>query len=534
MAQRIFSIIGWIGTAVVGVAVVIWVSSRTSHALPAGLDPFMRPLALAGLLCILIYMAGQWRDLASMFARRQARQGTLAASSVLIVLAILIAINYIGKQQNKRWDLTASKQFSLSDQTRNVLTKLDAPLHIMVFAQEQEFPSYQDRLKEYAYVSKQVTTEFIDPDKKQTVARQNQVSQYGTIVFTYKGRTERVTANTEQDITNGIIKAVSGQQRKVYFTQGHGEKDPTSTEREGYNAVGELLKRENYAVEKTVLAQQSAVPDDASMVVVAGPQQDFFPPEIDALKKYLDKQGKLLLELDPPDRPESPPLTNLIALAHDWGFDVGNNLVVDISGMGQLFGASEGMPVAADYPTHPITERFTVMTVYPLARSVTPVAGGVNSHTAQTVVNTSPRSWAETNIKGIFSQQPTKMVEAEGDKPGPISLAGAVSAAAAPPDPAKPPDPNEPAKPETRLVVYGDSDFASNAYLGFSGNKDLFMNTLGWLSQQENLISIRPKEPSDRRLTMTASQQTMIGWFSFLGVPLLVFGTGILSWWRRR
>jgi ABC-type uncharacterized transport system involved in gliding motility auxiliary subunit len=150
------------------------------------------------------------------------------------------------------------------------------------------------------------------------------------------------------------------------------------------------------------------------------------------------------------------------------------------------------------------------------------------------VVNTSPRSWAEADVKGIFSQQPTKMVEAEGDKPGPVSLAAAVSAASAPPDPTKPPDPNEAAKPEARVVVFGDSEFAANAYLGFSGNKDLFMNTLGWLSQQENLISIRPTEAGDSRITLTATQQTNITWLSLLVIPGAVFGTGFYSWWRRR
>jgi len=527
MAQRIFSIIGWIGTALVIASVGI------KFGMPAR-DQYAYYLALGGLACMVVYMASQWREVASFFGRRQARYGTLAASSVLIMFGVLIALNYIGKQQNKRWDLTAAKQFSLSDQTRNVLLKLDSPLKIQVFAQEPEVPSYRDRLNEYEYVSKQVSTEYVDPDKKPDVARANGVSQYGTIIFNYKGRTERVTQNTEQDITNGIIKAVSGQQRKIYFTQGHGEKDPTSSERDGYNGVSELLKRENYGVEKTVLAQQGAVPDDASIVVVAGPQQDFLPPEIDALKKFLDRQGKLLLQLDPPDKPDAPALTNLIALAHDWGIDVGSNLVVDISGMGQLFGASEGMPVAADYPSHAITERFNVMTAYPLARSITPVQNGVNGHNAQPIVNTSPRSWAESNLKGIFSNQPAKMVEAEGDKPGPVTLAAAVSAAAPSKEPTPPTAPPDTTKPETRVVVFGDSDFASNAYLGFSGNKDLYMNTLGWLSQQENLISIRPKEAEDRRLTLTSAQQTNITWLSLLGMPAIVFGTGIYSWWRRR
>src|SRR5262245_19260304 len=274
MANRIFGIIGWVGTA------LVFASLAMRFGMPAQ-DRYAYYLALGGLACMLVYMASQWRDIAAFFGRRQARYGTLAASSVLIVLGILVAINYIGSRQNKRWDLTAAKQFSLSDQSRNVLAKLDAPLQLMVFTQNTEFQPFQDRLREYEYSSKQVTTEYIDPDQKQSVAKQYQVQQYGTIVINYKGRTERVTSNTEQDITNGIIKIVSGQQRKVYFTQGHGEKDPTSSDREGYNGISEALKRENYAVEKTVLAQQGGVPEDAAMVVIAGPRSDFLAPEVD-------------------------------------------------------------------------------------------------------------------------------------------------------------------------------------------------------------------------------------------------------------
>src|SRR4029077_8126412 len=236
-----------------------------------------------GLVCVLAYTLAQWREIGNIFSRRQTRYGTLAATSVLVVLGILVAINFIGAKQNKRWDLTTNKQFSLSDQSRNVLAKLDSPMQVLVFAQEPEFPRYQDKLKEYEYGSKRVSTEYIDPDKKPAVAKQNQVQQYGTIVFNYKGRTERVTTDNEQDITNGIIKVVSGQQRKVYFTQGHGEKDTASGERDGYNAIVAALGRENYAVDKLVVAQQGAVPDDASVVIVAGPRTDFFPPEIEAL-----------------------------------------------------------------------------------------------------------------------------------------------------------------------------------------------------------------------------------------------------------
>jgi len=525
MVNRILSIVGWIGTAMVFVAVGI------RFGLPAK-EQYAYYLAWAGLVCVLLYTLGQWREIAKVFSRRQARYGTLAATSVLVVLGILIAINYIGSRQNKRWDLTANKQFSLSDQSKNVVAKLDAPLQVLVFDKETEFERYQDKLKEYQYISKQVSPEYVDPDKKPTVARQNQIQQYGTIVFNYKGRTERVTSDNEQDITNGIIKVVSGQQKKVYFTQGHGERDTTSSDRDGYAAITAALGRENYSIDKLVIAQQGTVPDDAALVIVAGPRTDFFPPEVDALKKYLDKAGKLLMELDPPEKPDSAPLTNLIALAHDWGIDVGNDVVVDVSGMGRLIGTDASVPVAANYPAHPITQRFTFLTAFPLARSVTPVSGGVNGHTAQAFVESSPRSWAETDIKSLLTSGKVALDEDKGDKKGPIAIASAVSASstAAP----KPGEPADAPKPETRVVVLGDSDFAATAGLGIQGNRDLFMNIVGWLSQQENLISIRPKDADDRRITLTATQQSNIMLESLLVIPVAIFGMGVYTWWRKR
>ena len=273
-------------------------------------------------------------------------------------------------------------------------------------------------------------------------------------------------------------------------------------------------------------------PQDASVVIVAGPRTDFFPQEVDALKKYLEKAGKLLLELDPPDKADSAPLTNLIALAHDWGVDVGNNVVVDVSGMGRLIGTDASVPVAANYPSHPITQRFTFLTAFPLAREASPVSGGVNGRTAQPVVESSARSWAETDIKTLLTSGQVSLDESKGDKKGPVVLASAVSAAAANAPAAKPGD--DTPKPETRVVIFGDSDFAENGVLGVPGNKDLFMNTVGWLSQQENLISIRPKEADDRRVTLTATQQNNITILSLLLIPGLVFASGVYNWWRRR
>ena len=424
MVNRILSFVGWVAMLLVLAALAI------RFGRPAW-EQYATYLAWAGLVCALAYTLGQWREIAKVFSRRQARYGTLAGVSIFVVLGILVAINYIGARQNKRWDLTANQQFSLSDQSRNVVAKLDSPLQIRVFAQEPEFQTFRDKLQEYEYSSKNISTEYVDPDKKPSIARQYQIQQYGTIVFDYKGRTERVTTSTEQDLTNAIIKVVSGQQRKIFFTQGHGEKDTASSEREGYNAIVAALGRENYAIDKLVIAQAGAVPDDASIVIAAGPRIDFFPNEIEALKTYLGKNGKLLLQLDPPDKPDSPPLTNLIALAHDWGMDVGNDVVVDASGMGRLIGTDASVPVVANYPPHAITERFNFLTAFPLARSVTAVMGGVNGHNAQTFLETGPKSWAETDLRGMLTTGEVALDEGK-DKPGPVSIGAVVSAAGQP------------------------------------------------------------------------------------------------------
>jgi ABC-type uncharacterized transport system involved in gliding motility auxiliary subunit len=527
MLKRILGLLGWLGVVLVFTAVAIRFTKPEWQQ-------YYNALAIAGLVCTLLYILSQWREIGHAFAGRQARFGTLAAASIAVVLAIIVAINYIGSRHNRRWDLTAAKQFSLSDQTRKVVADLKEPVRIKVFALSNEFERFRDRLDEYTYAGKQVSVEYIDPEKKPALAQQYGITTSGTVVFEYKGRTEKATSDSEQDLTNALIKVVQGRQPKVYFVQGHGEKDTVSAERSGYNGINTALTSSNFATDKLVLAQQGAVPADADVVIVAGPKTDFLQPEIDFLRAYLARGGKVMLMLDPVIKADQPQLTLLQNLAKDWGMNVGNDVVLDVSGMGQLIGTDESVPVAATYPPHPITENFRLLTAYPLTRSVSPVEGGVNGHTAQSIVETSQRSWAETNLKGLTSGQPAK--QDDGDKPGPVSLAAAVSAPLAEPAPKpdqKPPDPSE-RKPETRLVVFGDSDFASNAALGVQGNRDLFLNAVNWLAQQENLIAIRPHDPEDRRVTMTADQATRVFYLTVLIVPGLILLAGVQTWSRRR
>src|SRR5262249_38560508 len=293
-------------------------------------------LAIAGLVCTLLYILSQWREIAQSFAGRQARFGTLAVASILVVLAILAAIDYLSTRHNRRWDLTGAKQFSLSDQTKKVLADLKEPVHVQVFARSEEFQRYRDRLDQYTYQSKLSRVEYIDPEKRPGIAQQLGVTTLGTVVFEYKGRNEKATSDGEQELTNALIKVITGRTPKVYFTQGHGEKDSNSADRSGYNGISSALTSGNFVVDKLVLAQQSAVPADADIIVIAGPRADFLGPEIDLLKAYLARGGKLLVMLDPVIKADQPALTSLQALLKDWGITADNDVVLDVSGMGKL------------------------------------------------------------------------------------------------------------------------------------------------------------------------------------------------------
>ena len=519
--------LGWVGVACVFVAVAV------RFLLPDQQELWWW-LAVVGLGLVIIHTLSQWRDVLAFAGRRQTKYGALAGTSILLALGILIATNYILSRQNKRWDLTSAQQYSLSDQTRRVLESLESPISILVFGREEEFPRFRDRLDEYAYTSSEVTVEYIDVDRNPVRARQYEIQSYGTIVFDYEGRVERVVSNSEQELTNALIKAVEGAERTVYFTQGHGERDPNNEDRNGYSAVREALRLDNFGIETVVIAQTGDIPEDASAVIVSGPSTDFLAAEADVLRSYLEEAGKVLLMLDPSEVEDAIPQPNLVSLVAEWGAEVGNDVVVDASGMGQLLGTDASVPVAASYPPHAITENFNVLTAFPLARSIRPVAGGTDGRIPEILIETGPRSWAEVNLAELATGE-VQLNEEAGDVSGPVPIAVTVSQPIADNEvtPSGDPDGDTPL-PESRLVVFGDSDFASNGAIGIQGNRDLILNAINWLAQQENLIAIRPREPEDRRITLTADAQTRITWLSLLMLPGLILASGVYTWWSRR
>jgi ABC-type uncharacterized transport system involved in gliding motility auxiliary subunit len=525
--KRILGLLGWVGVALVVAALALRIARPDLNIHPK--------LALAGLVVTALYTISQWRDIVRSFSNRGVKYGSVTAGSVVLVLAILIGINWISFRQNKRWDLTSSKQYSLSDQTKQILTSLQKPVIIRLFYKSDptfDLQRYRDQLGEYAYHSNRVTIEYIDADKEPFKAKQYEVQAYGTVVFEYDGRTERTTTTDEQGLTNALKKVIEGKAKKIYFVQGHGEHDPSVSEAaEGYSGIESSLKSENFEVAKVTLAQEGKVPDDATVLVVAGPKTDFFPQELDAVRAFLKRAGKLWLMVDPPDKAATAEPTQLIALAKEWGFNIGSDIVVDASGMGrQLLNTDASVPLGIPVQ-HPITEGFRLLTGFPFARSVSPVEGGTDGKFPQKVIETDPRSWAETDVKGLFATGKPNPDYDKGDKKGPITLVAAVSSAAAEaPAPATPDAP----KPETRVVVAGDSDFVSNRAINIPGNRDLGLNIANWLAQQENLIAIRPRDPDSRPITLTEQQSTFINWLTLAIVPGFLFAAAVRVWWKRR
>lgn len=526
MLKRLLGLLGWLGVICVFSALAI------SQLRPEW--QWYRGLAIAGLVFTLLYVLSQWREIAREMSGRQAKYGSLAVASILVVLGILAAINYLAARHNRRWDLTAAQQYTLSDQTKKVLQGLTTPVKATVFARTDDFERFRSRLDEYAYQSKQFQVEYIDPEKRPALAERLDESALGTIVLEYEGRVQRVTSESEQDLTNGLIKVLQGTQHKVFFVQGHGERDTAGSDDRSFSAVARELGSDNFIAEPLVLLQQD-VPADASVVVLAGPTADLLPPEIAKLEAYLEKGGKLLVMIDPPQKADAAPPANLVAFLRGWGVAVENNAVLDV--MSQLRGAEATVPIAAPpYPSHPITQTFRLLTAFPYVREVKPVEGGAEGRTATTFIQSGRNSWAETDLKTLTTEGQAQPDEAAGETPRPVSLAVAVTApvASAEPEPAPPAEGETPSRPETRLVVLGDSDFATNAMLGTGGNADLFLNMVNWLAQQENLISVRPRDPQDRRITLTAGQDRFVFWLTVLIIPALVIGVGVQTWWRRR
>ncbi len=475
-------------------------------------------LLIAGGVLLLAGIVLGFRGLVEFFSKRSSQLGTNTVILTVAVAAILVVANYFGFQYHKRFDLTSEKLYTLAPQTQKIVRNLKEDVNIVRFAKQPD-QQLDDLLSEYRNLSHHIKFKEVDPDQKPELAREYGATQMGEVDVASGTHTQHLEPPadggfTEEAITSAILKVSSATVKTVCFVSGHGEKSLTTTGPHGYSQVNAGLKRENYETKTINLVQSNGVPSECSVVVVDGPTQAYFPQETSALTTYLNDGGKALIELDPITEPHQQE-ANLNSLLQAWNIKLGDNVVIDASGMGRLFGAGPEIPLVVDYGNSPITKGLQrTMTFFPLARTVTPADESKPQPQVVELLRTSSRSFTTPKLAREVSYDP------KTDSMGPLSLGVAAT--------------KKEGDKTARLVVIGDSDFASNEAIGQSSNGDLFFNSVDWLAADQNLISIRPKSTTNRHVNLTQSQAMALRWADIFALPGVVLILGIAIWWKRR
>ena len=525
--KRLVDFLAPLGLAL-AVGVVAW--TRSGRTLPGGLRPYL----IAALALVLVHLVLRFEDVVRGFGRRQLKYGGNTLVLIAAVLGILGTLNYLAVRHTQRIDLTKDQRYSLSDQTHKVLAGLKDDIKITYFQRSLEMARGQDRVKEYQALSPRLKAEFVDPVKSPAKAQAYDVRGPWPILVVEKGdKRERISSDGEQDITNALIKITRESQKTVCLLEGEGERSGEESGERGFSGAKTSLTKSLYEVKNVFLMREKTVPADCTVLVVGGPEKDLLPDTTAAIRDFVKSGGKALVLVEP-ELKESYP--NVVALLKAWNIEAGQDVVVDVSGMGQLFGFSELAPLAMEYPYHAITKDFRLPTLYGGARSVQAGKATIDGVNAQDLVKTSEQSWAESDLK---LKSPIQFDEGK-DRKGPVALAavatvkGPAPAPTPTPSPAPSPAPEEPKAKEGRVVAIGDVDFATNALLGFQGNQDFFLNVVSWLAEDADMISIRPKEPENQALFLSSGAVQNVAWTALVILPGLFVIAGIASWWRRR
>jgi ABC-type uncharacterized transport system involved in gliding motility auxiliary subunit len=480
-----------------------------------------------GVFAIVLWITSSRSEIATLSTGRSARYGANAAVYTIAFIGVLVAINYISTLHNTRIDLTSEKVYSLSSQSVNVVKGLKQPLKLYGFFQGGESPQARELYDMYAYYSPKVTYEIVDPDKHPELAERYKVTVMGTTHLQYGGENgegTNITDLNEEALTNAMIRVTKKGKKVIEFLDGHGEADIDDAETQtGFGIIRKDLEGEGYEVRKLELAQLPKVPDDANLVVVAGPIKPIGQHEIEALDAYL-KQGGRMIAMYRPQRPDNPIDEDaMVKLASEWGVKVGNDIVVDQ--VVRLFeGPALGLnPIVQTYGESPIVKDFKQRTVFPMTRSLTAEPDLKAGLTVTPVAKTSDTSWAEVDLDTLFRQQKAELTPK--DTRGPITVVMAVDGKL---------DQLGWGKGDARVVVYGSTEFAENQYTTTFFNRDFFVNSADWLTGEENSISIRPRSIRASRFRLTTAQFSIVFAFSVLLLPELLLIAGIVVWWERR
>ncbi|MCU1237994.1 MAG: ABC-type uncharacterized transport system involved in gliding motility auxiliary component-like [Candidatus Solibacter sp.] len=466
---------------------------------------------------------------------RQTRYTAYAGTYILVILGVLGAINFLANRYDKSYDSTSNKQFSLSDQTEKVVKNLNRDVTITYFDETTRFPQAKDLLDRYSAMSPKLHLEFVDPVKKPQQAKSAGYRRDLSILVDSGLRKEEAKSLTEEEVTGALIRSLKSGERNVCFVSAANEHSIGDEAPTGYSLMKQLLERDNYktreinfktaapeagkplAIGQAPVAGAVEVPKDCLATVVGGPQLDYPQPIVDALKRYVEGGGHALFLLDNVLRigrgeptAENKALTDVLS---SWGVTANKDLVLDLSGIGNMFGAGPEIPIILAYEASPITRPLArVPTAFPVPRSLDIKSGDKTK--VDKLFGTTADSIAVNEVSASGAIDPKK------GKKGPFTLGASGTYQGT----------------NGRFVVVGTSQWTENRAMGSRtlGNRDLFMNMINWLTADEDLISIRPKSTEDRPLTMTAQKLNLVFWLSVIIFPLGVVGFGMATWWKRR
>ncbi|PYN44203.1 MAG: hypothetical protein DMD95_11545 [Candidatus Rokuibacteriota bacterium] len=485
----------------------------------AAILPFLRPewmrfrwtLVAAGVLLVLASFLTRIDDFRGLVGRRTMRYGVNTAVAVALVLGATVVVQALSFRHSARLDLTENKRFSLSPQTVQLLGSLKTEVNAVAFYRSDQPGKRvaEDLLKQYArYSNGKLTWKSVDPDREPGLARRYGVESYGTIVLETKAKSEKVLDAEEEKLTNGLVKVTREGKRIVYVVQGHGEPELGNTDRPGFSEAKSAMEKANYDVKPLVLARAGKVPDDSVVVILAGPRNDLFPPELEAIDAYLGRGGKVLAMANPFQN------EGLKKYLVKYGFQLDDDLVIEQNPIGRLFGIGPEVPIVQQYESHPITRDMSgISTLFPLTRSITALKTAPKGVNVQGLARTSAESWGETNRADL--QRGVAQPDAQ-DLKGPLTVAAVATI------------------DKARMVVYGTSNIAANQFLNIQGNRDFFLNTVSWLAEEEDQISIRPKDVKQTPVFMSSNQAQAVFLLPVVVLPALVLVGGIVAVVRRR
>lgn len=442
-------------------------------------------------------------------------------SFIIMFLGAMGLLAWLSTQYVQQADWTAGSRNSLSTDSERLLDSLKEPVVITSFARENEALRNQvrDLVARYQRHTSEITLEFVNPDKEPERVRELGVTMDGELRVTYQGRSERVQELTEQAITNALLRTARQGERWISFLSGHGERNPGGLANHDLGNFGAELGRKGLKVQTLNLSQNPQIPDNTSLLVVASPRVNLLPGEIDILRHYLDQGGNLLWLTDPGEH------SGMDGIAEYLGISFLPGIIVDATT--QLFGIQNpDFVLVPEYPAHPVTRELRTMTLFPHTLALEWDRREVWE--GQPLLSSQSRAWTETGpMAGDIGYD-----AGSDERAGPLDIAFALTR---PHDSVDPEAGAESAESrEQRVMVVGDGDFISNAYLGNGGNLDLGLNMMSWLSNDDSFIAIRATSAPDQSLNLSSTAQAIIGLGFLFAVPLGLLGSGVFIWLRRR